>query len=204
MNNDRHNLDLEGLLAEVEHAGRNARRQQELGAMIDSMAGTHGHVFWWWTVRVAAVACIIFFIVTAVRIWFIPTENAAPLVAEAVVPEVVLPSEPATAVEAKPTVPHRVRVKPMAVQPMVAEEVEEQTVAEELPAVDEIEEPVDTQIEMLSQPVVSVEQSLEPVPAQLEPVAAKPQERKRSLLSGLIRRAEPSKMDGTMLAINIL
>lgn len=205
MNNDRHNLELEGLLAEVEHAGRNARRQQELGAMIDSMAETKSHGTWWWTVRVAAVACIIFFVVTAVRIWFIPTGNTAPQVAEVVVPKEVVPSEPATVVEAKPTATHRVRVKPVAVQPVVVEEEpEEQPVAEELPVVEQIEEPVDNQIEMLVQPVVSVEQPLDPMPAQPEPVTAKPQERKHSLLGTLIHRAEPSRMDGTILAFNIM
>ena len=83
MKTDRYNL--EDLLAEVEHAGRDARRQQELGNMIDQMAvvKSRRHGFWWWSVRVSAAACVLFFIGTAVRVWFIPTEPAAPMVAEA-------------------------------------------------------------------------------------------------------------------------
>ena len=39
MKTDKHNLDLETLLATLEHAGRDERRQQELGEMIDRLAG---------------------------------------------------------------------------------------------------------------------------------------------------------------------
>ena len=92
MKTDKNNL--EDFLADVEHAGRDARRQQELGAMIDLMAEESGkrkvesgrHGFWWWGARVAAAACVLFFITTAVRIWFIPTEPAGTMVAEAEVP----------------------------------------------------------------------------------------------------------------------
>lgn len=106
MKTDKQNINLEGLLAEVEHAGRDARRRQELGEMIDRMAATpqslsdsssasgephRRHGAWWWTSRVAAAACILFFISTAVRIWFIPTENGGMQVAEADVPAIVNP-----------------------------------------------------------------------------------------------------------------
>ena len=93
MKTDKHNMDLEQLLADVEYAGRDARRQQELSLMIDRMAGVEKgerrHGAWWWVSRVAAVACVLFFISTAVRIWFIPTESTGTRVAEAEVPEVV-------------------------------------------------------------------------------------------------------------------
>ncbi len=91
MKSNKNNMDLEQLLADVEHAGRDARRREQLSTMIDNMAGEAGsrknaHGFWWWSARVAAAACVLFFISTAIRIWFIPTESHEPLVAEVVTP----------------------------------------------------------------------------------------------------------------------
>ena len=60
MKNDRNKMDLDQLLATLEHTGRDNRRQQELGAMIDSLAAaetTKHRGFWWWSSRVAAAAC---------------------------------------------------------------------------------------------------------------------------------------------------
>ena len=45
MKTDRYNL--EDLLADVEHAGRDERRRQDLGAMIDRMAGESGKPCFW-------------------------------------------------------------------------------------------------------------------------------------------------------------
>ena len=219
MKTDKHNMDLEQMLADVEHAGRDARRQQELSAMIDHLAGEDSgvrhHGVWWWVSRVAAAACVLFFISTAVRIWFIPTESGVQMVAEAEVPEVVLPANVAPTVETTPLEAQtpRVRVKPVTEQPVVEEEQEapivveeylvEEIVEEELPVEETDEEPVDNQLEMIVQPMVSVAQTVEPAPVETAPAkSAKPV--RRSLLSGLIRHAEPSKMDGTMLAFNIL
>ncbi len=212
---------VEQLLAEVEHAGRDARRQQELGDMIDRMAGESGkrkvesgrHGFWWWGARVAAAACVLFFIGTAVRVWFIPTGESATVVAEAevpevVLPEVVLPAEPTAAVDAKPVV-HRGRVKTVAMQPVVAEPAEpvvveeylvEEIVEEELPVEEQVEAPVENQIEMIAQPEVSIAQTVESTPEETAP-AVKPRERKRNFLGSLIRPAEPSLMEGTTLAL---
>ena len=214
---------LEQLLADVEHAGRDERRRQELGAMIDHLAGESGkrkvesgkHGAWWWVSRMAAAACVLFFIGTAVRVWFIPTGESATVVAEAevpevVLPEVVLPAEPTAAVDAKPVV-HRGRVKAVAMQPVVEEQVEpvaveeyfvEETVEEEPPVEEPVEDPVNNQIEVIAQPVVSIAQTVEPTPEKPTPV--KPRERKRSFLSSLFRPAEPSLMEGTVLAFNIL
>lgn len=218
-----HAASLQQLLADVEHAGRDARRQQELGDMIDHLAGESGkrkvesgkHGAWWWVSRMAAAACVLFFIVTAVRVWFIPTGESATVVAEAevpevVLPEVVLPAEPTAAVDAKPVV-HRGRVKAVAMQPVVEEQVEpvaveeyfvEETVEEEPPVEEPVEAPVNNQIEVIAQPVVSIAQTVEPTPEKPTPV--KPRERKRSFLSSLFRPAEPSLMEGTVLAFNIL
>lgn len=223
MNNDKHKLDLEGLLAEVEHAGRDVRRQQELGDMIDRMAAAEGRRrgFWWWSGRVAAAACLLFFIGTAVRIWFIPTKSTVDenLVAQAEVPEVtpvVADSTPAA-----PAVQH-----PVCERPRVTAEstVVEEYVAEEVPAeLMEVEEPVverqdkvmmieeaavsepapiaqTESVETIAAPIVSVSNTSE------QPVAtAEERKSKRaSIFKNIFRRHEPSKMDGTMLALNIL
>lgn len=207
MKTDRYNL--EGLLADVEHAGRDVFRQQELGAMIDRMAGeSEKHGFWWWSVRVAAAACVLFFIGTAVRVWFMPTGESTTVVAETEVPKVVLTAEPETAVEAKPVV-YRGRVKTVAQQPVVEEQVApvaveeylaEEIVEEEIPVEEQEEAPVDNQIEMIAQPEVSIAQTVESTPEETAP-AVKPRERKRNFLSSLIRPAEPSLMEGTTLAL---
>ena len=225
MNNDKHNLDLEGLLAEVEHAGRDARRQEELGAMIDSMADTKSHGFWWWTVRVAAAACVLFFIGTAVRIWFIPTSTDVPMVAEADVPAIVPPvtvdSTVAIPVAPSPTV-RRVRLAPAA----VAEEAVPET---DLFAEDVATEPAEvlepTPCEQddtvaFSSPLATLGatspslgedqdgvERLEPmvVDVQVAEPAKKAQPRHReSIFKSLFRRDDISKMDGTMLAISLL
>ena len=218
-----HAASLQQLLADMEHAGRDERRRQELGDMIDHLAGESGkrkvesgkHGAWWWVSRMAAAACVLFFIGTAVRVWFIPTGESATVVAEAevpevVLPEVVLPAEPTAAVDAKPVV-HRGRVKAVAMQPVVEEQVEpvaveeyfvEDIVEEELPVEEPVEAPVNNQIEVIAQPVVSIAQTVEPTPEKPTPV--KPRERKRSFLSSLFRPAEPSLMEGTVLAFNIL
>lgn len=241
MKSDNNQLDLKRLLADVEHAGRDARRRQELSDMIDRMAGVPSaeptatvqevpsaeptatvqevpsakptatvHGVWWWTVRVAAAACLFFFIVTAVRIWFIPTgQDEAPLVAEAVVPDEPLsPAEPATTLTA-PVAPAALR-RPMTKSLMEKPEepvAEEVYVAEEVHVVeDSIGEP--TIIETAPEPEAIAQATEEQAPVAADSTAlvipaepAKPT--RRSLLGALFRRAEPSKMDGTMLALNI-
>lgn len=225
----RNAVSLQQVLADVEHAGRDACRRQELSEMIDRMAGMEignwkeekgrSRSAWWWTVRVAAAACVLFFITTAVRIWFIPTEPAGTMVAEAEVPA---PPQPLTKnlprTYQELTNDYRGGRRKVVEEPLqesfAEDEAEMVEVAEVLADNEAVEEAVDTVEEFLvvnddmaaelEEPQVDAEpeQPLQPVPP--EPVAAQPQERKRSLLGGLIRRAEPSKMDGTMLAINIL
>lgn len=227
MKTDSHNMDLERLLAEVEHAGRDARRQEALGEMIDRMAGEGGqqsaasgrkqHGFWWWSARVAAAACILFFISTAVRIWFIPTEPAAPIVAEA---EVASEQWPVTSMDstvatpAKPAVPrhahHKSTTHPTAnsdthlqegtadaaeeeVLPVVEELLAEEVESKEVP-VQEVEK---FAVEEIAAPVVSVAYA-EPQPQPQEPA------RRRNILSGLFRQPEADEMTGTVLAFRIL
>lgn len=222
MKNNNHNLDFEQLLADVEHAGRDARRRDELAAMIDSMATTEirhtKHGFWWWGARIAAAACVLFFVTTAVRVWFIPTESNAPMVAEtpATVAPAIIDSTVHTPVN--PVKPRRVagNVKPVAATSIIADEdISQQewttNAAEEevLPVVEELlaeevettEEPVveaeGFPIDIIAAPVVSV--------AYTEP-QEQPQEpsRRRNILSSLFRQPEPDDMTGTVLAFRIL
>ena len=224
MNNDKHKLDLEGLLAEVEHAGRDARRQDELAAMVDSMAGANRHGFWWWGARVAAAACVLFFIGTAVRIWFIPTESTVDenLVAQAEVPEVIPVAADTVAVAPAVTPAESQPVRKQ--RHVVSTEVVEEYVAEEVPAeLMEVEEPVverQDKVMMIEEAAVSEPAPIvqaEPVDAVAAPIVSvsntseqpvapaevrKP--KRASIFKNIFRRHEPSKMDGTMLALNIL
>ncbi len=222
MNNDKHKLDLEGLLAEVEHAGRDVRRQQELGDMIDRMAGESGkrkvesgrHGFWWWSGRVAAAACVLFFIGTAVRVWFIPTGESATVVAAAEVPVAVpaaVDSTPAATTVVAPT-PRRTYARPQVAvtEPVILETpvVVEEYVAEEVKMAEPAAMDTDTVPAYIilddfapdAEPVVQAvetEPVAEPVTVAAEP--AKPA-RRRSIFS-LFRPAEPSLMEGTTLAL---
>lgn len=214
---------VEQLLAEVEHAGRDERRRQELGDMIDRMAAAEGRRrgFWWWSGRVAAAACLLFFIGTAVRVWFIPTESTVDenLVAQAEVPEVtpvVADSTPAAPAVQHPVCERpRVTAEPTVVEEYVAEEVPAELMEEEEPVVERqdkvmmIEEAAVSEpapiaqtesVETIAAPIVSVSNTSE------QPVAtAEERKSKRaSIFKNIFRRHEPSKMDGTMLALNIL
>lgn len=212
-------MDIEQLLSDVEHAGRDARRREQLAAMIDEMATTENrkHGFWWWSARVAAAACVLFFVTTAVRIWFIPTNTEqSPLVADAGVESgewrmesedstVALPLNPDTPRRVAPR-SHTAQVNVVVVeepQPMEVEEeplsvieellVEEVEIQEEEP----VEEPEESTVDDIAAPVISV--------AYNEP-QEQPQEqpRRRSLLGGLFRQPEPDEMTGTVLAFRIL
>ena len=242
MKTDKHNMDLEQLLADMEHAGRDARRQQELSAMIDRMSAAEGsasrHGFWWWSARVAAAACVLFFISTAVRIWFIPTGATGTMVAETDIPTVVnqkVADSATLPMDAnRPSGPYQGLTKNLprtyqgltidyqggsrevdqVAQSEVFTEEENALIVAEVYLVEKegVVEIVDTaeifpvvEEDVVSDTVMIVHVFPEPEqPAQPEPVSAKPQERKHSIISDLLRRREPSKMDGTVLAINIL
>lgn len=214
-------MELEQMLASLEHAGRDERRRQELGAMIDRMGGAESaerkRGFWWWSVRVAAAACVFFFISTAVRIWFIPTEKAVQ-VAQTEVPErpEVLPAVPATAEEDEVRANAEARAR-RSVPVQASDETPEQQPVEELlaeeVAVPEVVEPLDA----VEVPTVIIEDDIAPDPelvaeaaVEQQPVVALPQDEPQaepekatlgSFFKSLFRLAEPSAMDGTTLAL---
>lgn len=220
MKNDRNKMDLDQLLATLEHAGRDSRRQQELSAMIDSLAAaeTNKHrSFWWWSSRVAVAACVTFFVTSAVRIWFIPTgptTKGIPTVAE------VNGTETPTAIVSDTTVLPTVNRSITSSTPKVVK-AEPTVTSEELYA-EETAEPVEE--DSIEAPYYIIEDDFAPDTEQLadnsepEPVAndepavttpdagtpnvaqtTKPQRRK--LFGGFLRRSEPSRMEGTTLAL---
>ena len=225
MKTDRHNTDLEQLLGALERDGRDARRQRQLAEMIDGLAAKEKasahRMRRMWTVRLAAAACVLFFIVTAVRVWFIPTEQTVePQVARAEAPvadtAASMPEAlPATATPA-PSLSHKRKAampkpadessampeellveaspQPPAPQPT---EPEPQAIDQEAAYAQAEESPIDS----IAQPVISLAAEPEPL-AQATP-KAEPKPR-RSLWKSLFGRTAPSEMDGTILAINIL
>ena len=218
MKSNKNNMDLEQLLSDVERAGRDARRRDELAAMIDNMAGEAGsrknaHGLWWWSARVAAAACVLFFISTAVRVWFIPTEPEGVKVAEATPPcppqggtESLALIDSTIAAPVKPAAPRRVIVH-RSIAPTVEPTVEEETEPIEevtLPVIEDLiqeaepeKEPGESAVESIATPVVSIAYNEPQEQSQEQP-------RRRSIFSGLFRQPEPDDMTGTVLAFRIL
>ena len=218
MKNDRNKMDLDQLLATLEHAGRDSRRQQELGAMIDSLAAaeeTPKRGFWWWSSRVAAAACVTFFATTAVRIWFIPTGHTTkgiPTVAEVTVTETPTATVSDTAV--LPTVnrsitsptPKVVKAEPTVTsEELYAEETAEPVEKDSTEApyyiIEDDFAPDTEQLADNSEP----EQAITDEPAATTPgtpnVAQTTKPQRRKLFGGFLRRSEPSRMEGTTLAL---
>ena len=227
MKNDKEKMNLEQLLDTLEHAGRDSRRQQELGAMIDSLAAAEKapkHGFRWWSLRVAAAACVTFFVTTAIRIWFIPTgpANSSPIVAELTKqdkPSVLSEDTTINPAVIVPTIKHPTQrhttyvtaeSEPVAAAEMLAEE----TVTPETLQADDT-----TETESAELPYYIVEDDFAPdtelivdndepeqnttlEPVVNQPVAAKPaKSQHRKILGGFLRRSEPSRMEGTTLAL---
>ncbi len=217
---------LEQLLQSVEHAGRDHRRQQQLAQMIDQMADaeqSRRRTVRLWSARLAVAATITLFVVIPVWKWIAPSHPDGPQLAEALplrhsqlpVPRPLSPVPSRSAGGLKPRTasshpaPQPVSVAPednsaavqpapiapdesLAAEPVLLPEptVEEVAVAEPLPAI------ADTAAETIpSQAAPS-----QPQPDQMAEASAEP--RRQSFFSFL--NAEPSLMDGTMLAFNIL
>ena len=222
MKNDNNKMDLDQLLATLEHAGRDSRRQQELSAMIDSLAAAEEspkHGFWWWSSRVAAAACITFFVTTAIRIWFIPTSPAgssAPIVAEmteketpaaiiedtTAVPTVIAPAGMTRTNRHYATIPEK--DEPVATEVLIAEKTTEETTTtndtDEKPYYI-IEDDFAPDTELIAENK-EPEQTEAPEAIANQPIAAEPAKpQRRKILGGFLRRSEPSRMEGTTLAL---
>lgn len=218
MKKDNETPTLEQLLASVEHAGRDARRQQQLAEMIERMAAeetvqktTRRRAVGMWTARIAVAATVTLFVTTSIWRWNNNGGSAeASLVAEApTVRPTVMPlpqTAPITHIrQAEPAsdrhTPKPVLDIPEQMQPLSIEEIFEslqpENIAPELG--DQLADLMpESEINSLQlAPVQPLTQDL----AQSEP-APQSNTHKRSIFSFM--QAEPSMMEGTTLAFNIL
>lgn len=229
MKTDSSKLNLDQLLATLEHSGRDARRQQALSDMIDRMdnadtaKATPRHKPLWWVVRISAAACLLFFIATAARIWLIPTGDSSPMIAEATLPApvpakadsaVITPSvtprptpirhthRPASAA----TAPATDEAQPIVEEVALAEEV--LVLAEALPSADQ---PATAAPDMPVEVADTLPQAITPSTealAMAEPTekvsVVEPTTRNKPSLLDFFRRSEPSEMEGVALSFRIL
>ena len=213
---------LEELLASVEHAGRDARRQQQLSEMIERMAveeaAAKRRSVRLWSVRLVAAACLVLFMMTIVRLWYPSPVSVKPQLAQA--PQVQLPKvHMAPAEPAKAALRPTFTVRPAAVgivspqpalqsQPFVAEPILEEIIpspvfdepmlTEQYAEVSDEEQPAE---EVL--PIASILQPASEALAQAEP-APEPEAptQRRSIFR--LRQSEPSMMDGNVLSIRLI
>ena len=210
---------LEELLASLEHAGRDARRQQQLSQMIERMAAEEAAAkrrsVRLWSVRLVTAACLLLFVLTLIRLWqpiphsvesqlaqapqvqmpkphMAPAEphRAAPQSAASPLPTAI--SEPQPALPLQPIVadPILEEIAPSPIlEPSLPTEQYAESVPEELPA--EEESPA---VPFLPETTDAIAQA-EPAPAPEAPT------QHRSLFR--LRMAEPSLMDGNVLALQI-
>lgn len=206
---------LEQLLASVEHAGRDSRRRQQLSAMIEQMAADEAdkrRQSRLWTARLAAAATVTLFVSTAVWQWTRPAPIVGPQLAQAPVvrPTVLHVPQPVAPAPVAATPAPTPAAADYVLQPLPAMGVANTSAPivaepeEALPhhsdydhlAMAENEEPQATDTQSPSTPAA------EPVQMAQTATNANPQPRRNSFFS--LFQAEPSMMDGTTLAFNIL
>lgn len=225
-------FDLDELLRTVEHAGRDNRRQQQLSDLIDSLASeeesAHRKVLRRrWSIGISAAACLVLFVTTIVK--FTAQDASQPtgtLVAETPVAHV---REEATVHEEELRTKtvyenenenkgHRTKTKSLtedeelpiaeneATVPIEKEEIVEDTLIDEY----------DIDVQYADKMYVPGSEDMIPVDtgsdtnigrehAEVETQVAKHEEKseKKSRKWFQLRRANPSKMDGTMLAFRL-
>ena len=210
---------LEELLASLEHAGRDARRQQQLSEMIERMAAEEAAAkrrsVRLWSVRLVAAACLVLFMMTIVHLWYPSPVSVEPQLAQA--PQVQLPkvhiapaephkatpqpastTTPTSISGPKPALPLQLDVADTILEEIAPSPIDEpsllteqyaEVVPEELPADEE-------------SPVVPFQPETTDAIAQAEPAPApEAPTQHRSLFR--LRMAEPSLMDGNVLALQI-
>ena len=209
---------LEELLASLEHAGRDARRQQQLSEMIERMAAEETarrrRTVRLWSVRRVAAACLVLFMMTIVHLWYPSPVSVEPQLAQA--PQVQLPKvHMAPAQPGKVTPRPNVESRPATIsplpalppQPVVAEPileelipapiVDEPVISEQYAEAVDVTDPEDEQL-----PVAPIQPEVSDAIAQTEPAPeTEAPTQRRSLFS--FRQAEPSMMDGNVLAFHI-
>ena len=210
---------LEQLIQAVEHAGRDQRRRQQLSQMIEQMSedeASKSHTIRLWVVRVAVAAMITLFVVVPVWNWIGVDQSVEMQVSQVSVASQARDLE-SIAVEVEQKRDYVARRHARAVNrtlpDLVEPECEEQdnasdvVVVESQPVYDLQEEAVVENLEPIDTDPV-VEEVLPVVPSKEPEQVAQSMPRtdakreRRSFFSFL--SAEPSMMDGTMLAFQLL
>ena len=210
---------LEELLASLEHAGRDARRQQQLSEMIERMAAEETaqrrRTVRLWSVRLVAAACLVLFMMTIVRLWYPSSVSVEPQLAQA--PQVQLPkvhmapaqpgkASPRPIVESRPAT---ISPKPaLPSQPVVAEPILEELIPapifdEPAPSEQYAEAVDDTASDDEQLPVAPFQPEVSDVVVQAEP-APEPEAPAQRRNIFRLRQAEPSMMDGNVLSFRII
>lgn len=202
---------LEDLLASVEHAGRDARRQQQLAEMVEGLAAKEAaarrRVVRLWTARIAAAACLLGVIFTIVHYLNLPVASTVPMLAEVQPMGVNRPPVVKTPEAVQPAVPSRQEgqvirhVRPTVAMPeRLPDAVEEEdfTVLTEALAL----APVDlSDLYAEAEPEYLPSEALAQVESTQEPKTAE-RPKRRSIFS--IGNAEPDLMEGNTLSIRLI
>lgn len=221
---------LEDLLSSIEHQGRDARRREQISAMLERMAAEESaarrHTVRLWTVRVAVAASVMGIIMTVARLMQPQLQTVGSQVAQApiIVPPVLhsdsvlrssetatvsptqapLTLQPSAASDTLPRMVHTMEGESSeAAAPMLVHPMPEQLLAEaEMAALS------DGDIRSLQQPQMPLETLAQSEPAtapeapQEDTPAANPKPRGNSFFK--LFEAKPSMMEGTMLAFHII
>lgn len=221
---------LEDLLSSIEHQGRDARRREQISAMLERMAAEEAasrrHTVRLWTVRVAVAASVMGVIMTVARLMQPQLQTVGSQVAQApiIVPPVLhrdsvlhssetatvsptqapLTLQPSAASDTLPRMVHTMEGESSeAAAPMLVHPMPAQLLAEaEMAAVP------DGDIRSFQQPQMALETLAQSEPAtapeapQEDTPAANLKPRGNSFFK--LFEAKPSMMEGTMLAFHII
>lgn len=221
---------LEDLLSSIEHQGRDARRREQISAMLERMAAEEAasrrHTVRLWTVRVAVAASVMGIIMTVARLMQPQLQTVGSQVAQApiIVPPVLhsdsllrssetatvsptqapLTLQPSAASDTLPRMVHTMEGESSeAAAPMLVHPMPAQLLAEaEMAALP------DGDIRSFQQPQMALETLAQSEPAtapeapQEDTPAANSKPRGNSFFK--LFEAKPSMMEGTMLAFHII
>ena len=208
---------LADMLDAIEHAGRDSRRQQQLSSLIDQLAAEEAAVAHHrnrkrWTIAFSAAACIVLFVTTIVRLTG-TTGSIPPIIPLVAKTNDSIPETKTIADTIVTPTLYKNAIPSITIAETISEEPLPRTEEDTIPTTDtllrinepemlltenpEDDEELQNQIASISAPITSVGNNENTSP-NLQP---EPQKKSRRLLRFL--RPEASKMDGTMLAINI-
>lgn len=215
---------LEELLNSVEHAGRDARRREQLAEMIERMAAEEAaqkaaqrHTVRMWTTRIAVAATVTLFVTTSIWRWGNrEATSEAPLVAQApIVRPTVMPlpqTAPITRIPQSTPASNRHNATPQVIatttqdMPEQLEPISFEEIFESLRLENNAPELGDQLADLMPESTLDslLLEPGQPMPQNLAQSESAPQSssRKRGIFSFM--QAEPSMMDGTTLALNLL